>query len=112
MLTDLNSLLRLQELDLKIRNLEARLKMLPKEMKNLIAKRDELLAVTAAAADKVRQIELAIKAAEGEIAKLEEENKRLQQQSSLVKKNTEYQAMLAAIENNKKKISQIKKILV
>ena len=37
MLTDLNSLLRLQELDLKIRNLEARLKMLPKEMKNLIA---------------------------------------------------------------------------
>ena len=106
MLTDLNSLLRLQELDLKIRNLEARLKMLPKEMKNLIAKRDELLAVTAAAADKVRQIELAIKAAEGEIAKLEEENKRLQQQSSLVKKNTEYQAMLAAIENNKKKIGE------
>ncbi len=61
MLTDLNSLLALQELDLKLRNLEARLKMLPKEMKSLIVKRDELLAVTAAAADKVRRIELAIK---------------------------------------------------
>ena len=106
MLTDLNSLLALQALDLKLRDLELRLKMLPKEMKALIGKRDELLAGTAAAADKVRQVELAIKATEGEIAKLEEENRKLQQQSSLVKKNTEYQAMLAAIENNKKKISQ------
>ena len=104
MLTDLNSLLALQELDLKLRNLEARLKMLPKEMKSLIVKRDELLAGTAAAADKVRKIELAIKDTEGKIAGIEEENRKLQQQSSLVKKNTEYQAMLAAIENNKKKV--------
>lgn len=105
MLTDLNSLLALQELDLKLRNLEARLKMLPKEMKSLIGKRDELLAGTAAAADKVRRIELAIKDTEGKIAGLEDEIRKLQQQSSLVKKNTEYQAMLAAIDNNKKKIS-------
>ena len=32
MLTDLNSLLALQELDLKLRDLELRLKMLPKEI--------------------------------------------------------------------------------
>ncbi|MBR7103868.1 MAG: hypothetical protein IKC65_02910 [Lentisphaeria bacterium] len=105
-LTDINSLLRLQELDLKLRDLESRHKLLPKEMKALIAKRDELLAGTAAAADKVRQVELAIKAAEGEAAKLEEENRKLQQQSSLVKKNTEYQAMLTAIDNNKTKIGE------
>ena len=105
-LTSLGALLALQELDLKLRNMESRLKLLPKEMKDLIGKRDVLLAGTAAAADKVRQIELAIKSTEGEIAKLEEENRKLQQQSSLVKKNTEYQAMLAAIENNKKKIGE------
>ena len=106
MLTDLNSLLALQELDLKLRDMESRLKLLPKEMQALIGKRDALLANTAAAAEKVRQVELSIKSVEGEIAQLEEENRKLQQQSALVKKNTEYQAMLAAVENNKKKISE------
>ena len=106
MLTDLNALLALQELDLKLRDMDSRLKLLPKEMQALIGKRDALLANTAAAAEKVRQVELAIKAVEGEIARLEEENRKLQQQSALVKKNTEYQAMLAAIEANKKKIGE------
>ena len=106
-LTDVDSLLALQEVDLKLRDMESRLKLLPKEMQSLIGRRDELLKQSAAAADRVRQAELEIKNTENAIAGLEAENRKLQQQSSMVKKNTEYQAMLAAVESNKKKIGDL-----
>ena len=106
-LTDIDSLLALQEVDLKLRDMESRLKLLPKEMQALIGRRDELLKQSAAAADRVRQAELEIKNPEKAIAGLEAENRKLQPQSSMVKKNAEYQAMLAAVESNKKKIGEL-----
>ena len=103
--TCLDELLKLQELDLRLRDLELRLKTIPQEMKNMIAKRDAVNASTASAAAAVRRIELDIKSSEAEISRLQNENAKLLQQSSQVKKQTEYQAMLQAIDNNKKKIS-------
>ena len=41
------------------------------------------------------------------IEKLNAENKRLQQQSAMVKKNTEYQAMLGTIALNEKKVGDL-----
>lgn len=110
--TDLGALLALQELDLRLRDLDMRLKLLPQEMKDLIARRDALLASTAEAKNRVNQVELAIKNTESSITALEEENRKLQQQSGMVKKNTEYQALLAAIAANKEKAGSLEEKLL
>ena len=103
----LENLLKLQALDLRLRDLEARLQLLPREMQDMIAKRDALAASTKAAQDAVRKIELAVKSGESGIEALQKENLKLQQQSALVKNNKEYQAMLAAVEQNKVKIGEL-----
>lgn len=101
------ALLKLQTIDLRIRELETRLALLPKEMETLKGKRDAAVAEVAAAANAAKKIELNRKSVESEIEKLNGENKKLQQQSSMVKKNTEYQAMLGTIALNNKKIGEL-----
>ena len=101
------ALLKLQSVDLKIRELEARLALLPKEMTELKNKRDAAVAEVNAAASAAKKIELERKGVESEIEKLNAENKRLQQQSAMVKKNTEYQAMLGTIALNEKKVGDL-----
>ena len=93
--------------DLKLRGIS-----IPKELDKILARRDTLNAATAAAADKVKKMELAIKAREGEIQTLNAESAKLQQQSAQVKKNNEYQAMLAGIAQNKAKIGAIEEDLL
>jgi predicted nucleic acid-binding Zn-ribbon protein len=78
---------------------------MPQEMKNMIARRDKINKNSVEAADKVKSVELAIRKSESEAGRLEEENARLLQQSSKVKKQAEYDAMLLAIDNNKNKIA-------
>lgn len=103
------ALLKLQRVDLKIRELEARLALLPKEMTELKNKRDAAVAEVNAAASAAKKIELERKGVESEIEKLNAENKRLQQQSAMVKKNTEYQAMLGTIALNEKKVGDLER---
>lgn len=102
----LRRLLVLQEADMRLRDMETRLATLPKEMNNIIAKRDKINESTAAAVAAVKKIKLRIKQDEDLIAELESGIEKMRQQSSMVKKNNEYQAMLAAIEQNKKKIGE------
>ncbi len=107
------ALLALQKVDMRTSGLEQRLSLLPKEMTALKAKRDAAVAGTHAAAQAARKVEGEIKNCESEIARLQEESCKLQQQSALVKKNTEYQAMLNTIALNGKKIGEIEsRILV
>lgn len=101
------SLLELQTVDLRIRELEARLALLPKEMGELKDKRDAAVAAVAAAATAAKKIEQERKSLESEIEALNDENKRLQQQSAMVKKNNEYQAMLGTIALNQKKVGDL-----
>ena len=101
------ALLALQAIDLRIRELEQRMTLLPEEMGKLKARRDAMVASTARAADEARRIEREIKNTESEIARLGEENRKLQQQSAMVKKNTEYRAMLSSIALNEKKIGDL-----
>ncbi len=101
------SLLKLQETDLRIRDIETRLATMPGELTRLKNRRDQLAASTTSAADAVRKIELQIKTFESEIANLTAESNRLRQQSVMVKKNNEYQAMLNSIALNKNKISDL-----
>ena len=101
------ALLKLQTVDLRIRELETRLALLPKEMGALKDRRDAAVAEVNAAANAARKIELDRKGVESEIEKLNDENKKLQQQTAMVKKNTEYQAMLGTIALNEKKIGEL-----
>ncbi len=101
------TLLALQANDLRVRDLEQRLELIPKEMLNLKAKRDKAVADTQQAAEAARKFERAAKAAESEIARLNDESAKLRQQSAMVKKNNEYQAMLNTVALNQKKISEL-----
>ena len=101
------ALLELQAVDLRIRELEARLALLPKEMGELKDKRDAAVTAVNAAATAAKKIEQERKSVESDIQALNEENKRLQQQSAMVKKNNEYQAMLGTIALNQRKIGDL-----
>ncbi len=102
----LKRLLKLQEADMRVRDMETRLENLPREMNRLLARRDEVNASTAAAAARFRAVKQKIQKDEALIAELNAASDKLRQQTTMVKKNTEYQAMLAAIELNKKKVSE------
>ncbi len=98
-------LLALQDVDMKIRGLKTRLTMLPKEREANEKKLAATSAALKAKQDRLKNTELAIRAAESEINQLNESIKKLQVNSALVKKNNEYQAMLTEIQHHKDRIS-------
>ena len=101
------NLLNLQKLDLEIRNLKLRLTILPKEAEELQKK----IAAVESKARKAKETktahELELKKTEAEIAELNDKIEKLQTQSDLIKKNSEYQAMLGSIAMLKKSISDL-----
>ena len=64
----IRKLLKLQEADMRLKDMETRLETLPKEMNNIIAKRDKIAANTAEAVTVVKKIKLRIKQDEDLIA--------------------------------------------
>ncbi len=101
------NLLKLQELDLEIRNLKLRLIMIPKET---VAVKDRIAAIEAEvknARDARQTHERELKQNEAEAQGLADKITKLEQQSALVKKNSEYQAMLASIAMLKDSISTL-----
>lgn len=103
----ITDLLALQDLDMKIRNLKLRIATIPSEKKRLDSLVKEAAAKVDAAKDALRKIERAIKENEGEIEKLNEASRKLLTQSAMVKKNNEYQAMMADIEAKKNAVSDL-----
>ena len=100
-------LLALQNLDMKIRNLQTRLETIPAEKVRLDSLLKDGMSCVEVAKDGKRRIDRSIKDAEGEIEKLNEAIRKLLTQSAMVKKNNEYQAMMSDIESKKSKISDI-----
>ena len=109
---NLEALLILQDADMRRKGMEQRLLLLPKEMDAILARKGKLEAETAAAVELLKKEELSIKQCENEIARLTADSQKLQQQSALVKKNNEYQAMLGQIADNKRKIGEIEETLL
>ena len=101
------NLLNLQALDLEIRNLKLRLTMIPKEAEKLQQEIAAIESKVKTAKEKKAAHELQLKKAEAEIAEINDKIGKLQTQSALVKKNTEYQAMLGSIAMLKKSISDL-----
>lgn len=100
-------LLALQDLDMEIKKLKLRLTMLPKEAENLQKELAAIEGKVKAARSVKAEHELQLKKNENEIAELNSKIEKLQAQSELVKKNTEYQAMLGSIAMLKKSISDL-----
>ncbi|MBE6366614.1 MAG: hypothetical protein E7052_01730 [Lentisphaerae bacterium] len=101
------NLLKLQELDMEIRNLKLRLTMLPKEAEKIQKQIASVESGVRSAREKRAQHELELKQTESQIAELNDKAGKLQEQSALVKKNSEYQAMLGSIAMLKKSISEL-----
>ena len=102
----IENLLALQKVDMRIINLHLRLKMIPSEIKKLEDKKTKTEASLAEAKNSMQKTGLDIKQTESAIAEINKKIEQLQQQSSLIKKNTEYQAMLSQIDTQKEKISE------
>ena len=102
----IESLLALQKVDMRIINLHLRLKMIPSEIKKLEEKKSNTETNLSEAKSSMQKTGLDIKHAESVIAEINTKIEQLQQQSSLIKKNTEYKAMLSQIETQKEKISE------
>ena len=103
----IESLLALQKVDMRIINLHLRLKMIPAEINKLKQKMAGVETKLAEARNAMQKTGLELKQTESAIAEINGKIAKLQQQSSLVKKNTEYQAMLAQIDTQKEKISEL-----
>jgi len=101
------NLLLLQELDMEIRNLKLRLAMIPKEAEKLQKQIAAVEHKVKAAREMKAAHERELKQTESQIADLNDKIEKLQAQSNLVKKNSEYQAMLGSIAMLKKSISEL-----
>jgi predicted nucleic acid-binding Zn-ribbon protein len=102
----IESLLALQKVDMRIINLHLRLKMIPTEIKKLEEKKAKAETSLTEAKSSMQKTGLDIKQTESTIAEINTKIEHLQQQSSLVKKNTEYQAMLSQIDSQEAKIGE------
>lgn len=101
------NLLKLQDLDMEIRNLKLRLTMIPKEAEKLQQEIAKIEGKVKIAKEKKAAHDRELKQTEAEIAELNDKISKLQTQSALVKKNTEYQAMLGSIAMLKNSISDL-----
>ncbi len=102
-----SDILTVQQYDMRMRDLETKYRSIPQERARL---REELQAaadVVKAAREELLKQETAYKKLEAAIAGLNEKNRKTQTQSAMVKKNTEYQAMMADIEVIRGKISDL-----
>ncbi len=99
-------LLALQEVDMRIENLGIRLGLLPREEQKLAKELKIHHQALDAAREEYKKTELAIKQVESAISKFNEHINRLQQQSAMIKKNTEYQAMMNEIKQLKDNIGE------
>ena len=98
-------LLALQSVDLRIRGLKTKLATIPSEKLRLNIVSEEGRVGIKSAKENLQKVELQIKGVEASIAQVNAEIVKLQNQSMMVKKNDEYQAMLKQVEDCKAKIS-------
>ncbi len=100
-------LYNLQEVDLEIRTINNRLKLIPPEKEKIKNEAGKNIAKVNKQKEYIQSLELKIKQNELDINSQKELIKKLEQQSSMVRKNSEYEAMLHEIAELKADISKI-----
>ena len=102
-----SNILTVQQYDMKLRDLETKYRTIPGERAKLREEYEAAKAQLAAVRENAVRLERAGKQAESDIAALNEKIRKNLTQSALVKKNAEYQALMADIENSKSQISEL-----
>ncbi len=100
----IRSLLRLQEVDLKIEELKAKEEFIPRQKDKLLIQEKKLQQEIEEHERGYKKLQLEQREKEKEIAYLQEQIKKLENQLMTVKKNEEYRAMLKEIEDIKRQI--------
>jgi len=103
----LKELLALQAVDMRIRHLEQRVALIPKEIESHRQEQEKLRAAMKAKKEELNRVGLDIKKVEGDIKQKQDDILKIQSRSTMVKKNDEYQAMLKEIDGIKAKISDL-----
>lgn len=101
-----SDILTLQKFDMRLRDLEIKYRTIPQEKARMREELEAAAATVRTVKEQQHAIERRIKAAETIVAELNEKIKKTQTQSAMVKKNTEYQAMLTDIATTKEQISE------
>ncbi|HOK03797.1 MAG TPA: hypothetical protein P5105_06265 [Victivallales bacterium] len=104
---EIKKLLALQEIDLKIRSLNTRLETIPIEIKKITEQIENEKKVFEIQKENSLSDELEIKKIEAEIKEKEDHIRKLQNQSSMIRKNDEYRALMSEIDNIKNSISEL-----
>ena len=100
-------LIALQNVDLRIRDLETRLKNIPAERAELVAEFEVVKKALTAAEALVKQTEMKIRTIEGEIEAAKAHLTDIRLRSPSIKKVAEYNAAMADIASTEKKITQL-----
>jgi len=107
MTTWLDALLELQDVDLKLRNLKKRLELIPKERAEFNKQREEEKSKLAETKTSIQETEVKLKSYEALMMKHYDAIAKLQQRSTQIRRNDEYQALMKEIDFNKAKISDL-----
>lgn len=102
----MESLLKVQALDLKIEKCKEREAEIPKQKKKYEVQRKRLDAELAESEERLKRLQLEQRECEGDIEAKGQQIAKYQTQLNAVKKNEEYQALLHEIEGVKKLIAQ------
>lgn len=100
-------LLALQEVDLRIRELEKRYKSIPGERAELVAEFEVVRTALGKAENIVKKLELQIKSLEGETAAKKAHLQDVRVQSGAVKKMSDYNNIMSEIATTEKAISEL-----
>ncbi len=102
-----SDILTLQKFDMRLRDLEIKYRTIPQEKARMKEELEAAAAGIRGAKETLQNVERSIRETQADIAHLNEKIKKTQTQSTMVKKNTEYQAMLADIEATRTRISEL-----
>lgn len=100
----MKTLLRLQELDLRIETCKARESEIPKQKEKFLVQKERLEAELAEREEAIKRLQLAQRECEGDIEQKQAQVAKYDEQLFAVKKNEEYQALLHEIDLLKKQI--------
>ena len=101
------NILTLQKYDMQLRDLETKYRSIPTERAKLREEYEAAKALLTAARENSAKADQNVKQAEADIAALNEKISKTLTQSAMVKKNAEYQAMMADIAAAKAQISDL-----
>jgi len=102
-----SDILTVQQYDMRMRDLEVKYRTIPQERARLRQELESAANVVKAAREELLKNENAYKKLESAIAELNDKIRKTQTQSTMVKKNAEYQAMMTDIEVTRGKISEL-----